>query len=245
MSRHRHSQRATARGWIARAALTAAVVGLAACGVEERPAFQQKKPPPPPPPDVVVTPPPLQGPFPWPTDPGPVATLHIRERGPIRIALYPEIAPETVRMFRERSARGDYTGTTFHRVVPDFMIQGGDPNTRNRDPRDDGKGGRIQLVDEFTAAPHDRGTVSLANRGPGAPSAQFFIVQADAHHLNGRHALFGRVLSGMDIVDAIAAVEVDQYGRYGPEGRPLEDEVVERVELGQGDRIPEVGAAAN
>ncbi len=153
--------------------------------------------------------------------------------GEIRIELLPDLAPVTAAHFLALAEADYYDGTAFHRVVPDFMIQGGDPNTRDRDPRNDGHGGQDQRVpDERPALSHRRGIVSLANRGiPNSGGSQFFILVADAPHLDGDHAIFGRVLEGMDVVDRIAAVERDVYGRHGPPDRPVEDVVVRDVRI--------------
>ena len=98
--------------------------------------------------------------------PHPVADLRVKDLGTIRIELLPEAAPKTVAQFEQLAGEGFYDGTSFHRVIPDFMIQGGCPNTRNADPRDDGTGGGERfLEDEFSDLPHRRGAVSMANRG--------------------------------------------------------------------------------
>ena len=113
------------------------------------------------------------------------------------------------------------------------MIQGGDPNTRDKDPNDDGRGGPgYQVEDEFNPAPHARGTLSMANTGrPRTAGSQFFIVVQDARHLDFKHTAFGRVTSGMEVVDAITEVETDVHGRWGPKNRPIANVVVERVEI--------------
>jgi peptidyl-prolyl cis-trans isomerase B (cyclophilin B) len=152
----------------------------------------------------------------------PVADLRVRDLGTIRIELLPEAAPKTVANFEKLAGEGFYDGTTFHRVIPDFMIQGGCPNTKNADPRDDGKGGgEIFLEDEFSDLPHQRGAVSMANRGSrNSGGSQFFIVLADSNQLDGKHAVFGRVIEGMEVADAVAKLEIDKFGRYGPPDRP-------------------------
>jgi cyclophilin family peptidyl-prolyl cis-trans isomerase len=166
--------------------------------------------------------------------PHPVADLRVRDLGTIRIELLPEAAPKTVAQFQKLAGEGFYDGTTFHRVIPDFMIQGGCPNTRNADPRDDGKGGgEIFLEDEFTDLPHQRGAVSMANRGSlNSGGSQFFIVLGDAGYLDGKHAVFGRVIEGMQVVDAVAGLEIDKFGRYGPPDRPYPvSAVVESIRM--------------
>lgn len=163
----------------------------------------------------------------------PVAVLQMRDHGEIRIELLEHRAPQTVANFEKLANEGFYAGTTFHRVVPGFMLQGGDPNSKNRDPRDDGHGGPgYTIPDELGAASHLRGVVSMANNGhPNTGGSQFFIMLADKPHLDEKHTSFGRVVAGMDVVDAIAAVERDVYGRHGPPERPLEDVVMESVTI--------------
>jgi cyclophilin family peptidyl-prolyl cis-trans isomerase len=179
--------------------------------------------------------------------PHPVADLRVKDLGTIRIELLPEAAPRTVAQFEKLAGEAFYDGTTFHRVIPDFMIQGGCPNTRNADPRDDGKGGgEVFLEDEFTNLPHRRGAVSMANRGSrNSGGTQFFILLGDANHLDGKHTVFGRVVEGMEVVDAIAKLEIDKFGRYGPPDRPYPaSAVVEsiRVEGTPGSSSPPSGS---
>jgi peptidyl-prolyl cis-trans isomerase B (cyclophilin B) len=170
------------------------------------------------------------------------AVLEVAGMGEIRIELLAAEAPLTAAHFAALAEQGFYDGVTFHRVVPGFMIQGGDPNTRDRDPRNDGQGGLgNEVADERPAVSHVRGMVSLANRGvPNSGNTQFFILLADARHLDGHFAAFGRVVSGMDVVDRIAAVERDLYGRHGPEDRPVENVVIARVriERAKPDAVP-------
>jgi cyclophilin family peptidyl-prolyl cis-trans isomerase len=160
-----------------------------------------------------------------------VAVLEVRGLGEIRIELLAEKAPKTVANFKKLAGEGFYDGTTFHRVIPGFMIQGGDPNTKNRDPRDDGKGHPgYRIEDEPNDTAHLRGVVSMANRGrPGTAGSQYFIVVGNSPHLDGAYTAFGLVTAGMEVADAIAQVPRDQYGRHGPKNRPLDDVVVESV----------------
>ena len=150
------------------------------------------------------------------------AVITVKELGAIRFALLPEVAPETVAHFKKLAGKRFYDGTTFHRVIPGYLIQGGDPNTRNDDPRDDGKGGSARAVpDEFSTLPHVRGTVSMAHLGrPNTAGSQFFIVLADAPALDGRYTIFARVVEGMEVADAITKLEIDTYGRFGVPNRP-------------------------
>ncbi len=184
-------------------------------------------------PEEPETAPPPAASYPWPEGPHPHATLEIRDLGSIEIEFFPERAPKAVANFIQLAREGFYDGTTFHRSIPEFMIQGGDPNTKNRDPRDDGKGGPGYTIDdEFNETPHYRGVVAMAREPyPNTGGSQFFIVLADAHHLDGEYTAFGRVTAGMDVVDAIASRERDVYGRHGPRDRPLEDVVIERVRV--------------
>ena len=168
--------------------------------------------------------------------PGPheVAVLQIRDLGAIEIELLPELAPRTVAAFKQLAAEGHYDGTSFHRVLPELLIQGGDPNTKNADPRDDGAGGSDPpLPDEFSAWPQRRGTVSLAHQGhPNTAGSQFFVLVGDAPNLDGSYTAFGHVVAGMRVVDAIAALEIDKFGRYGPPDRPYPvSAVVESVTI--------------
>ena len=151
-----------------------------------------------------------------------LAVLQVEGLGEIRIELLPELAPRTVARFEELARAGFYDGITFHRVVPGFVIQTGCPLTGNADPRDDGKGGSgTTQEDEFTDLPQLRGVVSMAHKGtPGSADSQFFIVHQDSRSLDGGYTAFGRVVSGLDVVDAITRLEIDTFGRYGPPSRP-------------------------
>ena len=120
-------------------------------------------------------------------------------RGTIEIELYPEHAPRTVNNFVFLARQGFYDGVTFHRVISDFMIQGGDPTGT-------GSGGPgYRFEDEFDGNPltHERGVISMANSGPGTNGSQFFITHGPQPHLDGRHTVFGRVVEGLDVVDSI------------------------------------------
>ena len=165
-------------------------------------------------------------------DPHDVAVLTIKDLGEIRFELLSEIAPKTTANFSKLAGEGYYDGTQFHRVIPGFMVQGGDPNTKQPDPRRYGKGGPGYTIDdEHSALPHKRGMVSMAKTGaPNSGGSQFFILHGDAHHLDGKHTIFGRVIAGMDVVDAIVALPRDDVGRYGPRNRPYpEPALVETI----------------
>jgi peptidyl-prolyl cis-trans isomerase B (cyclophilin B) len=147
------------------------------------------------------------------------ATLHTNH-GPIAIELYDGEAPKTVENFRKLAGEGFYDGVIFHRVIPDFMIQGGDPTGT-------GTGGPgYTFEDEFNDHSVVRGALAMANAGPNTNGSQFFIVTADAcPWLDGKHTVFGRVTNGMDVVTAIEGVDTDGADR------PRQDVVIERVEL--------------
>jgi cyclophilin family peptidyl-prolyl cis-trans isomerase len=163
------------------------------------------------------------------------ATIVVRSFGDIRIEFLGDVAPKTVANFQELAQASFYNGTTFHRIIPGFMIQGGDPNTRNDDPLDDGMGGPgYTIAAEFSDVPHARGILSMARSAdPNSAGSQFFIVTHDAPHLNGQYTVFAKVVSGMEIVDRISEVETDRGGEYGPPDRPIEDVVIEQVRIEQ------------
>ena len=134
--------------------------------------------------------------------------------GKIELELYPEAAPKTVANFLKLVGQGFYDGLIFHRVIRGFMIQGGDP-------QGNGMGGaKEKIKGEFAAnghkndLKHTRGVISMARAyDPNSASSQFFIMHADAPHLDGQYAAFGKVVSGMETVDEIASVPVDYSDR--------------------------------
>lgn len=131
--------------------------------------------------------------------------------GTIRFRLDPEAAPETVRNFEKLAGSGFYDGTLFHRVIPGFMIQGGDPNTKGGDKSTWGSGGPGYTIKaEFNARPHKRGAVSMARTtDPDSAGSQFFIVTTDSLFLDRQYTAFGEVVEGMDVADKIVALERD------------------------------------
>jgi cyclophilin family peptidyl-prolyl cis-trans isomerase len=147
------------------------------------------------------------------------ATLHTN-KGAIVVELFDEDAPKTVGNFVKLAGDGFYDGVIFHRVIPDFMIQGGDPTGT-------GSGGPgYQFEDEFNRHKVIRGALAMANAGPNTNGSQFFIVTADeTPWLDGKHTVFGRVTDGMDVVDAISAADRDARDK------PYQDVVIERVEI--------------
>lgn len=121
------------------------------------------------------------------------------DRGNIEIELYPEHAPVTVNNFVFLSREGFYDGVTFHRVIPDFVIQGGDPTSSGRG----GPGYRFQDETADNPLRHETGSLSMANAGPNTNGSQFFITHSPQPHLDGKHTVFGKVVSGQDVVDSI------------------------------------------
>jgi len=142
--------------------------------------------------------------------------------GNVEISFFPEIAPNHVSNFIELSKKGFYDGTTFHRVIPGFMIQGGDPNSKNPDRSSHGMGGPGYTIKaEFNNRPHKRGTLSMArSSNPDSAGSQFFICVADSSFLDKQYTVFGEVISGMEVVDKI----VNQP-------RDRKDNPTERVEM--------------
>jgi peptidyl-prolyl cis-trans isomerase B (cyclophilin B) len=150
------------------------------------------------------------------------ATMHTNH-GPIVLELFDGEAPKTVENFRKLSGDGYYDGLTFHRVIRDFMIQGGCPQGT-------GTGGPgYEFEDEINEHKIVRGALAMANRGPDTNGSQFFIVTTEAAPwLDGKHTVFGRVDAGMEAVDGIESVETGQGDR------PVEPVVIERMELHDG-----------
>jgi cyclophilin family peptidyl-prolyl cis-trans isomerase len=147
------------------------------------------------------------------------ATMHTNH-GPIELELYDEDAPKTVENFRKLAGDGFYDGVIFHRVIPDFMIQGGDPTGT-------GTGGPgYTFEDEFNDHKIVRGALAMANAGPNTNGSQFFIVTVEeASWLDGKHTVFGKVVSGMDAVDSIEGAPTDARDK------PVDDATIERIEL--------------
>ena len=149
------------------------------------------------------------------------ATLRTSE-GDIALELFEEDAPRTVANFKQLAGQGFYDGVIFHRVIPGFMIQGGDPEGTGRG------GPGYTFEDEINQHKVVRGALAMANAGPNTNGSQFFIVTAEeTPWLDGKHTVFGRVTAGMDVVDRISKA------RTGPQDRPVEDIRIETVELEQ------------
>jgi peptidyl-prolyl cis-trans isomerase B (cyclophilin B) len=147
------------------------------------------------------------------------AVLHT-SAGPVTVELFDDDAPKTVENFRKLASDGFYDGLIFHRVIPDFMIQGGCPEGT-------GTGGPgYTFEDEINEHNVVRGALAMANAGPDTNGSQFFVVTAqDASWLDGKHTVFGQVTDGMDAVVAIEKIETD------PRDKPVEPQLIERVEL--------------
>ncbi|MBQ6067442.1 MAG: peptidylprolyl isomerase [Clostridia bacterium] len=157
----------------------------------------------------------------------PVVAIEMEDGGVIKVELYPDIAPNTVKSFISLANSGFYDGTIFHRVIPDFMIQGGDPNGN-------GTGGPgYRIPGEFTAngfqndLSHTRGVISMGRLPTGYDTAgcQFFICVADCDWLDGQYASFGKVIEGMDVADAIVSAERDGSDK------PYTDQVMKTVRV--------------
>lgn len=142
--------------------------------------------------------------------------------GEIVLRFFPDVAPKHVENFVKLARDKFYDGTTFHRVIPSFMIQGGDPNSKNPDRALHGMGGPGHKVKaEFNSKPHKRGALSMARANdPDSAGSQFFICVADSHFLDWNYTVFGEVVSGMEVADRVVSAKRD--GRDNP---------LERVEM--------------
>lgn len=158
------------------------------------------------------------------TEDGKAARAIITTRfGEMELVFFPELAPKHVESFLTLARKGFYDGTIFHRVIPGFMIQGGDPNTKDPSNRQSyGNGGPgYTLPAEFNRLPHERGIVSAARAAdPNSAGSQFFIVIDKAPHLDGKYTVFGEVVRGMDVADTIVQ-----------QPRDRRDNPLERVEI--------------
>jgi len=190
--------------------------------------------------------------------PNPVATIEVENFGTIKVELYPDQAPNTVTNFIRLANRGFYNGKTFHRTIPDFMIQGGDKNGDGTgspslsDIKDDGSSANYVIEGEFLAngfednkIKFERGVIamargdysyygsSLTKKGYDSAGSQFFIMHADNSSLNGLYAGFGKVIEGIEVVDAIANVEVVTRDENASEGvdKPVNPPVITNVSV--------------
>ena len=152
----------------------------------------------------------------------PIVTIQMKDGGVMKAELYPEIAPASVKNFVDLASKGFYNGLIFHRVIPGFMIQGGDPEGT-------GMGGPgYTIKGEFAAngfkndLKHPRGVLSMARAmDPNSAGSQFFIMHEDSPHLDGQYAAFGKLIEGIEVVDKIASVRTDY------QDRPLEPQQID------------------
>ena len=144
--------------------------------------------------------------------------------GQIDVRFFPDVAPNHVKNFIDLAEKGFYNGTKFHRVIPGFMIQGGDPNTKSGDPAMWGTGGSgTNVKAEFNTVKHKRGILSMArSTHPDSASSQFFIMVADYPSLDGEYSAFGQVTKGMDVADKIVSARAVQ-------SRPVEPVAIEKI----------------
>ena len=147
--------------------------------------------------------------------------------GTITLEFFPDKAPNHVRNFIELARSGFYDGTNFHRVIPGFMIQGGDPNTRSDDRSSWGRGGSAKTLDaEFNDIHHARGILSMARTSdPNSATSQFFICVDDVGRLDGQYTVFGKVRSGMEVVDKIVS------GQTYPGDQPVEPVIIKKARV--------------
>ena len=139
--------------------------------------------------------------------------------GKMEIGFLPDKAPGHVKNFKDLAKKGFYDGTTFHRVIPGFMIQGGDPNTKSDDRSTHGMGGPgYSIKAEFNDTPHKRGILSMArSQDPDSAGSQFYVVVKDSFFLDGKYTAFGKIVSGMGVADKIVSAPRD--GRDNPNER--------------------------
>ncbi len=175
---------------------------------------------------------------PKPAEEGQEVAVIKTNHGTIVLEFLPDVAPKMVQNFKDLANDKFYDGTTFHRVIPNFMIQGGDPLSKDDNPNNDGTGdGPRKMPAEFTTKySHEKGTVSTARGGdPNSGSCQFFIVHKKSPHLDNKYTIFARVIEGIDVVDKIAAVRTDCTGKPRGSGncsnRPIENLVMESVTI--------------
>jgi cyclophilin family peptidyl-prolyl cis-trans isomerase len=147
--------------------------------------------------------------------------------GKIVIEFFPNAAPKHVKNFKQLARSGFYNGTHFHRVIPGFMIQGGDPNSKDNDRSNDGTGDSgTKVPAEFNSISHKRGIVSMARgNDPNSASCQFFIVVKDSNFLDHNYSVFGRVIEGMDVADKIVNVKRDD------QDNPINAVIIQKVTI--------------
>ncbi len=167
------------------------------------------------------------------TDPATIEAALVTDKGTMVVTFFAEQAPAHVRSFLALSQRGFYEGVAFHRVIKNFMIQTGCPNSKKGAQGMPGTGGPgYHLPAEFNDIPHTRGVLSMARaRDPNSAGSQFFVVHSDhAEFLDGQYTVFGKVEEGLDVLDAIACIDCD-FGGAGERSVPKERVEIRRVEL--------------
>jgi peptidyl-prolyl cis-trans isomerase B (cyclophilin B) len=168
------------------------------------------------------------------TDPATLEAAMDTSKGTMVLVFFPDKAPQHVRAFLRLAQDGFYDGLAFHRIVRNFMVQGGCPNTRAGATGTPGTGRPPgpPLRAEFNDVPHTRGTLSMArSRDPNSAGSQFFIVHAEhARHLDGQYTAFGRVETGLDVLDEIAAIECS-FGQSGERSAPKERVEIRHIEV--------------
>lgn len=143
-----------------------------------------------------------------------MVVIEMENGGKIELELYPEAAPVTVKNFLKLVGEGFYDGLTFHRVIPGFMIQGGDPLGNGMGGADENIIGEFSANGHNNPIKHERGVISMARAyNPNSASSQFFIMHKNAPHLDGKYAAFGKVVSGLEVVDEIASIPTDYSDR--------------------------------
>ena len=156
----------------------------------------------------------------------PIVRITMDSGKTIRLELYPEIAPITVENFLDLVNKGFYNGLTFHRIIPGFMIQGGDPSGNGTGGPGYSIKGEVKSNGIHNTMKHERGVISMARAfDPNSAGSQFFIMHKDAPHLDGEYAAFGKVIEGLEAVDEIASVET------GFQDAPVKKVVMEKVEV--------------
>ena len=154
----------------------------------------------------------------------PIITIEMENGGVIKAELYPEIAPITVENFVKLTQQGFYDGLIFHRVIPGFMIQGGDPTGTGMGGPGHTIKGEFKMNGVVNNIKHERGVLSMArSMMPNSAGSQFFIMHKNAPHLDGQYAAFGRVIEGIEVVDEIASTKT------GPQDRPVSDQRMKKV----------------
>ncbi len=163
------------------------------------------------------------------------ATIVMEDGDEISLELYPDLAPETVENFVELAEDGFYDGTIFHRVIEDFMIQGGGYDENLKEQKTDSIKGEFSANGFENTLSHTRGVISMARaQDMDSASSQFFIMHEDAPHLDGQYAAFGMVTDGMDVVDEIASVKTGTVAASGMEDVPVEPVIIETITIDTG-----------